>query len=101
MGELYFQFEGVCTNFRNFENPWLPVLHRVVLPNVASLISAFGHDVKRHEALCYLGMDNEPGLPLEGVVITVQNAKGSGCTYDQYYDAIPRLGTLMRNAGKE
>ena len=99
MGELYFQFEGICTNFKFFENPQLPVLHRVVLPAVANFTSVFGRHVDSHVASYAIGEEND--LPLDGVVVTVDNAVGNGCTYDPSYDAVPRLGTLMRNARKE
>jgi hypothetical protein len=101
MGEIYFQFEGICTNFRIFEHPLLPALHRVVLPNVAAFSSAFGHDVEPHEARMYLGEDDDVGMPLDGVVITVDNAIGTGCTYDPSYGAVPRLGALMHDAHRE
>jgi hypothetical protein len=105
MGEIYIQFEGICTHFRQPDNPKLPVLHRVVVPALQDISFAFGKTFDPHRAYYRIHEDGTD-IPLDGVSFTIENPTPGKdgkdeCTYEESYGAIPRLGDLMRETGRE
>jgi hypothetical protein len=92
VGELKIQFKGICVNFRQLDNPRLPVLHRVVLVNASLEMLIDEHEIPPHFASIQLPTLT---IPLAGSRLRVRNPLNLGCVYDSNYTTLPNLTALI------